>query len=358
MLPRDLPSEEPAETQPGAPAEADSHPAVPRRGRLVQGMLGLLALALVIGALGGYTAGSAQRRAAQAQAVAGQAKEQFDLGVQDLQAQRYDRARQRFEYVIRLDPGYPGVAERMAEVILALNAPTSTPDAGLPPPVSGAVQDLFTQAQAAMAKGDWSAAIETLVALRAKDPGYKAVEVDGMFYAALRNRGVQRISKEGLLEEGIYDLSRAQRFGPLDHDADTWRSWAELYLLANSYMGVNWAQAAFYFAQVYAVSPYLKNDAYIKYALSAQAYGDQLMAADDPCGAQVQYDASLQAWKNATLEPTAAHAADACLEATTAPRPQPPASTPTTGPTPAELPTPTETPVPATTPPAAIATPH
>jgi tetratricopeptide (TPR) repeat protein len=233
--------------------------------------------------------------------------------------------------VIRLDPIYPGAPERLAEALVALGASKSTPvPLATPTPNLAPVEDLFTQALAALDQEDWTTAIDLLIGLRAKDSTFRAVEVDGMFYNALRNRGVQRISELGLLEEGIYDMSRAERFAPLDRDADNWRSWAELYLQADSYMGLNWAKAAQYFAEVFAVAPYLRGDAYVKYATASQEYGEQLLAADDPCGAAGQFEISLGAWLNATLFPTATEAWVQCEQSQYVP--------------PAETPTPTETP--------------
>ena len=241
------------DTQPN-PSSTQPTSAAPRRLRWLRWLVLVLVLALVAGSVSGYLAGSSQRRAARQQAFSAQAKEQFELGLQDLNAQRYELARQRFEYVIQIDPGYPGVIDQMAAVLVALHAPTSTPIAlATPTPNNAPVEQLLTEAKAAIDSGDWTTAIDTLVALRAKDGAYKAVEVDGLLYAALRNRGVQRISKEGALAEGLYDLSRAERFAPLDRDADNWRSWAELYLTADSFMGLNWAEATRLFAQVFAV---------------------------------------------------------------------------------------------------------
>lgn len=332
------------DTQP-KPNSTQPTSTAPNRLRWLRWLVLLLILALVAGSVSGYLAGSSQRRAARQQAFSAQAKEQFELGLQDLKAQRYELARQRFEYVIQIDPGYPGVIDQMAAVLVALHAPTSTPISVATPTLNNApVEQLLTEAKSAIDGGDWTTAIDTLVALRAKDASYKAVEVDGLLYAALRNRGVQRISKEGALAEGLYDLSRAERFAPLDRDADNWRSWAELYLTADSFMGLNWAEATRLFAQVFAVSPYLRNDAYFKYSFSAQSYGDQLMAAGDPCGAMDPYGQSLTAMPNATLEPTATYAADACAKAT-APKPPPPAATDTQKPG-EPTPTPTETPTP------------
>ena len=70
----------------------------------------------------------------------------------------------------------------------------------------------------------------------------------------------------------------------------------------------------YYWSQVYAVAPYLKNDAYIKYALSSQAYGDLLVSAGDPCEAKVYFEQSLLAWENGTLVPTATEAYGQCEE--------------------------------------------
>ncbi|MGA9532019.1 MAG: hypothetical protein WBR18_04835 [Anaerolineales bacterium] len=304
-------------------------------------------LIVLLAAGAGYFSGQRQRAQAQASQVESQAKEQFDRGVQDLEEGNFELARQRFEYVAEIDPNYPGLAGKLAEVMLAVNQPTPKPTLeATATPNLAPVEDLFTQSQTALQAEEWSLAIDTLLILRSKDPGYRAVDVDGMMYIALRNRGVDRIANQGMLEEGMYDLARAQSFGPLDRDASNWRGWAELYLTANSYMGLNWAQAVSRFAQVYLVAPYLRNDAYIKYAVSAQNYAAQLVAAGDPCAAEDMYDESLLAWDNATMYPTATEARNKCRTATApAPKPPPPDTptpgdeTPTPGPT--ETPTPT-----------------
>lgn len=300
-------------------------------------------LALLLSSAAGYFSGINQRDQASQQERRQQAEQQFELAQADVEQGNYELARQRLEYVLEIDPSYPGLPEMLAEVLLVLNQPTAQPTtAATATPNLGPVEDIFTQAQQAMQAEDWTLAINLLLELRDKDAGYRAVEVDGLMYQALRNRGVDRIANQAMLEEGMYDLARAQTFGPLDRDASNWRSWAELYLKANSYMGVNWAQAVSYFSQVYLVAPYLRNDAYIKYAVSAQNYANLLAESGDPCAAEELYDESLLAWDNATVYPTATEVRNACRTATApAPRPQPPDNTPTPdGPTP----TPTNTP--------------
>jgi tetratricopeptide (TPR) repeat protein len=322
------------------------------RKRLLLVIIAILILTIGLSAAGGYWVGNKQGEENRKESIALVSNSQFQLALEDLAAGRYENARQRLEYISHLDPSYPGVAEKLAEALLYLNVPTATAiRLATPTPNLSPVMDLFDQAIIAMSEEDWSLAIETLLLIRSKDPTYRSIDVDGLMFDCLRNRGVQRISQEGLLEEGIYDLSRAELFGPLDRDADSWRSWAELYLLANSYMGLDWAKATTYFSQLYAIAPYLKNDTYLKYAISSRAYGDQLITDKDPCAAQLQYEQSLLAWENAELFPTATKAAHACLTATApAPLPPPPTEeTPATEETPLEeeftsTPSPTATP--------------
>ena len=308
----------------------------------------LLVLTLIISAAGGYWVGNKQGAESRQEITRQVTDEQFQLALEDLDNSRYEIARQRLEYVSRLDPSYPGVAEKLAEALLILNAPIATAVVvSTPTPNLSPVIELFEQAETAFSEEKWTLAIDTLLLLRVKDSSYRSIEVDGLMFAALRNRGVDRISKEGRLEEGMYDLSRAELFGPLDRDADNWRSWAELYLLANSYMGLDWEKASYFFSQLYAIAPYLKNDTYLKFAISARAFGDQLFAEKDPCGAEAQYQQSLLAWENAELLPTATKAAKSCLTAT-APAPPPPPPVEETPPTEGTPPDsePTETPVP------------
>lgn len=299
--------------------------------------LGLLALAAALG----YLIGTAEQQESRQSEVQAIITEQFALGLLDLKEGRYQVARQRFEYIIQLDPTFPQSAEKLAEALLGLRDPVST-QVALPTPNLAPVQEILEAARAAYAQGEWNAVIEQLLALRAKDAKYQAVEVDGLMYAALRNRGVQRISVNKLLEEGIYDLSLAESFGPLDEGAINWRSWAQLYLTANSFFGLNWEQAALYFDVVYRVAPGIHNDVTWKYAFSIQMYALQLSAAGDPCAAEEQLDISLEVMVNDDLAPTATAVRDACRTATAPPPAPPPTETPgaTLEPTPSETPTP------------------
>lgn len=315
----------------------------PSRRKILLGILALIVVAIVISGIGGYLVGSRQGEEFRVGSVKAVTDEQFALALEDLDAGRFDIAKQRLEYISRLDPNYPQVAEYLAVALLALNAPTSTPRPQVTPtPNLGPVEDLFSQAEAEIAEEDWTGAIETLLALRAKDPVYRSVDVDSHLFTALRNRGMLRITL-GLMEEGLYDLSLASRFGPLDLNALNLKSLAEQYRLANSYYGLNWAIAAELFAQLCAQGA--TSDSCSKYSFSAWSYGDLLYSLDDPCAAQEQYHQSLNIWDEPEHYPTATKAANACMTAT-APAPPPPpeeSETPDVTPTGGATSTPTPT---------------
>jgi tetratricopeptide (TPR) repeat protein len=299
---------------------------------------------LGIAAAVGYFVGQTERDQAEVEQVTSIVQEQFALGLIDLDEERYDVARQRFEYVIQLDPSFPEAPERLADALLGLSEPLAAPTSPpmTPTPNLSPVQDIFDQAQAAFEEGDWDLTIAHLLALRAKDSEFRAVEADGLMYAALRNRGIRRISTDKLLEEGIYDLSLAESFALLDEDANNWRSWAQLYLTANSFFGLNWEQAAFYFEVVYSVAPGIRNDVAWKYAQSLAMYALVLAGGGDPCAAEEYLDISLEVIINEDLEPTATAVRNACRTATAPPPAPPPTATLDL----TQLPPPTETPIP------------
>lgn len=336
----------------------------PRSPRVLLLIPVVLLVVVAVAAVTGYQSGVEQAQTERAQRISQANLEQFNLGVEDLLAGRYAIARQRFEYILSLDPNYPGAADLLASAMQALNVPTSTPSLTPVPATPSPTLDvssldgLFGQAQAAFSQSDWSGALRALLAMRATDASYRLSEVNTLMAAALRNRGLEKIL-QGFLEPGIYDLALAERFGPLDSQALSWRYTAEFYLNANSYIGLDWPQAATYFAQLCASGTW---DSCAKYALSAMRYGD-LLVTPDPCGAVVQYDASLRTFFDAVLAPTATQAANFCLTATAStptltptgvtPTPTPTVGLPTPG-TPSDTPTltetPTETPTPSETP--------
>lgn len=281
-------------------------------------LLGLLALG---GALAGYRSGMSERHSIANQQVTLSLKEQYDLAVQDLQAGRFEVARQRLEYILSLDPQYPGATDQLAQALAVLYAtatPSPLPPTTTPTPTRDPrpVQDLFSQAQSLVAGEQWDQAIDTLLALRQADPTHQTARVDGLLYISLRQRGVSKIINLGNLGGGAYDLALAERFAPLDVQAKSWRELARLYLTGSSFWEVLPEQAVYYFGQVAAAAPGLRDSSGItaaeRYRLALVQYGDQLAGKGEWCAAQEQYELALSLGVDATLQEKRDNAALKC----------------------------------------------
>jgi len=263
----------------------------PRRGRaFLFNALGLIVI-LVLAILAGYGSGLSIRKNNQDATRSQQLGEQFQYALVDIQFQRYANAQQRLQWILARDPSFPGVQQKLTEVLVLRNQPTPTltPSLTPTPDFSGAEQ-AFAQAQQQITAQDWPGAIGTLDSIRKLDRTYKTGQVDGMYYFALRNYGYDLITKQGNLEGGIYQFTLAERFGPLDRDAAGLREGARFYLIGASFWELDWAQALLYFNQI---AGYGLWDGTMTVAeriqIASMRYGDQLLAAGDPCGAVDQY---------------------------------------------------------------------
>ena len=284
-----------------------------------------MGVVIFAGGILGYSTGSAEGSRLHVAIADNEINEQFELGVQDLNAKRYDLARQRFEFVLTLDADYPGVAEKLAEVNGILYA-TATPSP-LPPTLTplptrdlSPVEDIFQRALEAFDQGEWNTTIDSLVALRQEDPLYRVVEVDSLLYRSLLNRGIDKIRLESNLEGGIYDLALAERFGPISATANNWRNLARLYLIGSSFWEVYPEQAVYYFGLAASGAPYLRDasgwTARERYRASLLQYADQLVKKGDLCAAQGQYALALAIRGDLVIEPVATAVAVQCFSPT------------------------------------------
>ena len=181
-----------------------------------------------------------------------QLSDQFSRALVDIQFGNYNAAQTRLEYIIGIDPSYPGAMEKLTEVMVMLNAPTATPVVSPTPELivdDTNYEALLAQANQLVAAGQWQNAMTVLDTLRAQDSSFHTVEVDGIYYFSLRNLGVDLI-KAGNLEGGIYELTLAERFGPLDSVAHYLRENARFYINAASFWGLDWKLSSEYFAQL------------------------------------------------------------------------------------------------------------
>jgi hypothetical protein len=254
--------------------------------------------------------------------------------------------------VAQIAPGFPGITQKLTQVMVVLThtdvPPTAVPVATKPPlltptPDTRGVEDLIKQAQDNLRNKDWDAAIATLDNIRNIDPTYRVVDVDGMYYIALRFRGMDKILKNGSLEGGAYDLAQAESFAPIDHEADSYRTWSALYLQGAAYWGIDWVKVIDNFGNIMQSLPGLRDGSGMtageRYRIALLRYGDQLAAAGDWCNAQKQYEAAQQVNQIPAVQSTLTHAIKQCSPPTpkptktkkpqsTEPAPDQPADTP------------------------------
>ncbi len=295
-------------TQPGKAAKKPSRGAHVRSGFLIS--LLVLVAALGLGGFAGYDTGVAERVSAQSTLVASQLGDQFSLVQQDMTAGRYSVARQRLEFIIGQDPSFPGASEKLAEILVkqAITpspVPTETPTL-TPTPDTRNQEAVFAQSQQQMTSKDWTNLMGSLDTLRKTDPAYKTAIVDSMYYTALRNRGMDQILGTGTykttnLEGGIYDLTLAERFGPLDGQADGLRSFARMYITAASFWSVDWPRAVDYFRQVVQFAPNLRDSSNVtasqRLYQALLQYGDQIAGVGGKSKDQCK---ALDLWKEAS----------------------------------------------------------
>src|SRR6185436_8347953 len=226
-----------------------------------------------------------------------QLTEQFQFVDQDIQAGRYKIAQQRLEYILSKDPAFPGAQEKLTEVLVQISlqegiqSPTPTPSLVPTPDFAGAEQAYSSAAQLIVAQ-DWPGALRALDQLRKLDPNYQQSQVDGMYYFALRNYGYALIAQQGNLEGGIYQLTLAERFGPLDRDANGIREGARYYIIGASFWELDRKQALTYFDQVYRGWSGLWDGTYTatqRFQIASMRYGDELFADGLFCDALTQY---------------------------------------------------------------------
>lgn len=310
----------------------------PRRGIWI--LFGILLILLfgVAGWLLGTEKGKQLRLQAQEDQLVTVAATQFQLGVEELNAKRYEIAKKRFEYVIELVPNFPGAQEKLTEVMVAMaqvSTPTPIPTPTLTPtPDLRSEEELFQHAHQLMLEEDWDNALMTLDALRQSNIEYRTVDVDGMYYLSLRNRGVERILYKGDLEPGIYDLAVSEKFAPLDVEADSYRTWARYYISGASFWGLDWAQVVSIFGQIYPAFPNLRDasgmTATERYRVGLIKWGDQLMLQEQYCDAVEKYDLALAVAPDESVSTKLTQANDECEKSKEPEKTEPPATaTPT-----------------------------
>jgi tetratricopeptide (TPR) repeat protein len=258
-----------------------------KRGRtfLISALILLVILGITVFA--GYQQGISIRKENKLTVVTQQLTEQFKFATDDIQAGRYEIARQRLEFIISNDPGFPGAQEKLTQVLVLMNAPTLTVTPSLTPtPDFSGAEQAYAKAGQLIAAQDWPGALGALDEMRKLNPAYQQSQVDGIYYFALRNYGYDLITKQGNLEGGIYQLTLAERFGPLDRDADGIREGARVYIIGASFWELDWSQAVFYFGQALNWGSLWDGTmtSSARFQIASMRYGDELFAKGKICG--------------------------------------------------------------------------
>jgi tetratricopeptide (TPR) repeat protein len=283
---------------PVQPQADDTQPIKPikkKSRRWLSILIGIFGFILLIGlgGYGGYKSGINIRLEAQDSIVSKQLMEQYQFALVDIEFKRYEAAIQRIEYIISKNPSYPGAQEKLTEVLVISSIPTATPAPTLTstPDFSGA-ESAYQRAQQLIQMQDWGNALSAIDSIRKLDPTYKTAQVDGMYYFALRNQGNALILQQGNLEGGIYYLTLAERFGPLDSTSVQLREGARMYIVGASFWELDWRQAYEYFSQVGSGWPSMWDGtmtATQRLQYAAMRYGDDLYDQQTYCQADEQY---------------------------------------------------------------------
>ena len=275
-------------------------------------------LMLVIAFLGGYLGYQSAINARQAEykrQVMVAAAEQYQMAISDIELGNYPNAKTRLDYVMEVDPNYPGAMETYQQVILALY-PTASPTpmmTSTPEPTptldTRGEEEMFQSIQQAMYSQNWEYAISLITALRDRNISYRGLEVDGMYYIALRNYGMQQINM-GYLENGVYNITLAEALGPIDNQADSLRNAARAYLAGAGFWEINWSKALEYYSNAAQVLPNMFDRATMmtanqRYAEASFHVADEYVAQEDYCGAIAYYEQGLPISGNETVQMTA-----------------------------------------------------
>jgi tetratricopeptide (TPR) repeat protein len=312
-------------------------PVKPKRrlGRLI--LLGIAGILLIdtLSGFAGYQVGLSQRKQQEISARTYKAAQQFERGLVDIRAGNFIQAKQRFIYVAEIDPNYPGIVEQLSLIELAMMA-TATPTPGAPAAVVPAnikgAEALFEQARQYLAQKEWAAAVEVLDRLRQDDIKYQTVAVDGMYYIALRNLGIDNMLKNGKLEQGMYNLAVAERYGPIDKDAEGYRTWVAMYKTAASYWKIDWDKMVYWMKQVYTMLPGIRDGSNYtsgeRLRVGLIELGNHKMLEQDYCAAMDFYEEGLNIRSDNSLQEKHDDARNKCIASIATPTLYNPLETP------------------------------
>ncbi len=267
------------------------------------GMFALIAASIVGGLATGLQDREIDRQA--------KADQYYHEGVTNFAIGQLQLAEVDFQYVLKLDPNYPGASEQLSQVRTRLTL-VPTPTAAVSQ--TKVIDQLFQTGLRAYQAKDWAKAIDVLSQVRAIDSKYQTEKVNSMLYQAAMTYGLELL-KHDRLEEGIAYLDQAAYIQDLPNDAALQSQYARMYLTARGYWNVDWQRAIERFSELYAIGPGYQ-DTFTRLVEAHIHYGDQLDQAGNFCAARQNYEAANKLRPNPTLQPKIEDAQQKCLTAT------------------------------------------
>jgi TolB protein len=243
---------------------------------------------LIFLAIGGVAAyqGLQERAALNRQ----EAETHYQRGLAHMEAGEYELAIAEFEHTLRLDPTHREARDALREAkTIALAQPTPTSAT-----FNEATNAILAEAEALIEEQKWQDAIQRLSQLRDLDPNFEAQRVADLLYTAYFNYGMQLVN-ESQVDEGLHIFEQALAERPDDPEARRQLDLASLYISAQATWGADWPSTIDFLEQLYTLIPDYLDAGDLLYQAYA-AYGDDLVAEDAWCLAELQYEeaASLQ----------------------------------------------------------------
>jgi len=275
--------------------------------------LAFACVVLIFGAIGAVaTYQGLQERAALARQ---QANVHYERSLVYLEAGQYELAIAELEHTLRLDPAHREAREALREAkTTALAQPTATSAT-----LNEATLAILAEAETLAQEQKWNEATQRLSQLRDLVPNFETQKVSDLLYTAYFNLGVQLVN-DGQVNEGVHALEGALAERPDDPEASRELDQASLYASAQATWGADWPSTIDYLDQLHTLIPdYLDVDARLFEAY--ETYGDDLVAEDAWCLAELQYEEAATLKPGAAIQEKRDEAARLCRTPTPTPRP-------------------------------------
>lgn len=269
-------------------------------------------LAVIALGVGAVHLGLRDRQAAVRQV----AMEHYARGNDYLAQHAYELAAAEYGMALQLDPG---LEEAKEGLIIAQDRLE-----GLPEPTSELQDELcdayLEEMTQASQRQDWPTVFATADRLLAANPTYRRDEVDRLLFEALYQSG-QQLVEQDRLTEAIRMFDRALLLQPDEQRVTRARDLATHYVTGLSYWDKDWVLAIASLERVHAQEPTYR-DVGARLAEARRSLGEQLVAAQDWCGAAEQFALALELVTDAALTEDYERAAAQCAVQEATPTPE------------------------------------